>query len=199
MQGLCGIFTAKIAMKNIGLYLKLLPFLLLVVLAGCMADAYKTYHKASIETIEDVYDGDTIKDVKVKLLDTNASEERKGEIWPGLVIEDNTLYTIFDLRIRGIDTPELKPSTKNPDGSIRSEESRDAEKQAALKARQALMDLLKNHGQQFYLADPDFGKYGGRILSDMYVDDRRIHVADYLIERGHAKPYDGKTKPVWDF
>ena len=37
-----------------------------------------------------------------------------------------------------------------------------------------------------------WGKYGGRLLSDVYLDDKLY--SKMIIDEGLARPYDGKTK-----
>ena len=157
------------------------------------------YHEAHIESLSLVYDGDTVKDVHVKLAPLCGYETRRGELWPGVFYSDDGLYATFDLRISGIDTPEKRTSTKNRDGTRRSAKSRAAEKAASLRARDALKDLLSQNDMKFYVANPKHGKYAGRLVADMYIGESLINVADYMIETGHAKPYDGGRKPVWNF
>ena len=50
---------------------------------------------------------------------------------------------------------------------------------------------------EFLVANPKIGKYAGRTVADVYVGNLRTNVADYMIKHGHAKPYDGGTKPDW--
>ena len=40
-----------------------------------------------------------------------------------------------------------------------------------------------------------WGKYGGRVLSDVYLD-RKLY-SNLIIEKGLARPYDGGTKHGW--
>lgn len=46
-------------------------------------------------------------------------------------------------------------------------------------------------------SNPKLGKYAGRIVADVNVGG--VDVAKYLIGKGYAKPYDGGTKPKWEF
>ena len=159
-------------------------------------------HRAYVADLDrQVYDGDTIKGIEIRISARPPNDNRQGEIWPGLILKDDGLYITFSLRISGIDTPEKRPSTKYRDGRPRSKASRDNEKQAALAARKALIDLLKTANNQFYIQSPAFGKYAGRMLGLAFVkvNGQLVNVSEYLIKHGHAKPYDGGTKPDWRF
>ncbi len=144
-----------------------------------------------------VYDGDTLKDVRVLIKAHEFSEYSFGEHWPGVFITERGVEIQTDIRIAGIDTPEKRTSTKNADGSPRSEGSRAREKTAALASRQALIDLLKGNANRFSISNPIHGKYAGRTVADMSVGD--VDVATFLIQQGHAKAYDGGTKPDWNW
>lgn len=152
-------------------------------------------YDCQIEDALQVYDGDTIKDCKVLI--APVASETEGEVWPGLVIEDCKLYVVSDLRIAGIDTPEKRTSTKKRDGTTRSFKSRANEKWAAAESQKALMQLLSSNDFKFQIVDPQLGKYAGRIVGRCVVNG--IDAAQYLIERGHALPYDGGTKAELDW
>lgn len=149
------------------------------------------------DPIGQVYDGDTIKDVRVKVLHHAFASDETGLKWPGVIIDADGVYIVTDIRIAGIDTPEKRTSTKNADGSPRSEASRNKEKAAAVAARQALIDIIKNNNNKISLTDPQHGKYAGRTVADVAVGE--MDVASLLIQHGHAKPYDGGTKPEWNW
>lgn len=177
----------------------LLYFSIVVAILASIAYLALSDEVIYIGTVKDiesqVYDGDTIKDILVKVATHKTPD---GEVWPGVFIQDGDVYVSFDLRINGIDTPEKRPRRAG-----RTEQSRINEKYAASLARQAVVDLLVEADGQLELHNPETGKYAGRMLGDMYVQDEQedlIYVADYLIQRGHALPYDGgtKAKPDWD-
>lgn len=85
------------------------------------------------------------------------------------------------IRIRGIDTPEIK--TKNK-----------CEKKLALKARDWLRARIAL-ADNIYLKDCEKGKYF-RLVCDVFVD--LIRISDLLVHKGYAVPYDGGTKTkVW--
>ena len=82
-------------------------------------------YPVTIKSAEQVYDGDTIQDVMLKVSDDSTAY---GEVWPGVYKRPDGIYVKFDLRINGIDTPEKRPSLKSRDGTTRTKASRDAEK-----------------------------------------------------------------------
>lgn len=108
-----------------------------------------------------VYDGDTI---------TIVTTLHNGDVTP---IRD--LYK-FNVRILGIDTPELK--TKNA-----------VERELGILARDALAALIMN--KIVRLENIAYDKYG-RILCNLYVND--IDISKWLIENNHATPYSGGTR-----
>lgn len=91
---------------------------------------------------------------------------------------ESTAYYRFSVRIKGIDTPELK--TKNT-----------TEKMRAIAARNALSSKIYNKIVE--LKHVELEKYG-RILADVYIDG--IDIAKWMIQEKHAVPYDGKTKNI---
>ena len=87
----------------------------------------------------------------------------------------------FKIRMLGYDSPEMKPSLK--------QENREEEKQAALRAKNALSGLILNKVVEIQFFD--FDKYG-RPLAEIYVN--RVKVNDWMVENEHGYKYDGKTK-----
>lgn len=94
--------------------------------------------------------------------------------WPGIVGEN------IGIRINGIDTPERRGTSEDI-------------KMLAAEARQTTVALLRN-ADKVELRNMQRGKYF-RIIADVYVDDELL--ADILIEKKLAKPYDGGTRPTW--
>ena len=107
-----------------------------------------------------VYDGDTI---------TIASRV------PGL--QNSALYQ-FSVRLRGIDTPEMRTTDA-------------AEKQLATLARDALREQILDRDVE--LRNVGTEKYG-RLLADVYFGGR--HLNAWLVEQRYALPYDGGTKVI---
>ena len=177
-----------------GLAILLIAFTLMLSYE-CVFGDFNVYDCMLTDPEKQVYDGDTLKDVRVLIHRHDFIPEEYGTPWPGVHITQRGVEIETDIRIAGIDTPEKRVSTKNPDGTRRSEASRQREKSAALASRQALIDLLKSNANGFSIFDPILGKYAGRTVADVAVNE--MNVATYLIERGHAKLYDGGTKPDW--
>ena len=144
-----------------------------------------------------VYDGDTLKDIYVVIHKFEGLSDKGSVLFPGIYLKKDTLYVVTDLRIFGIDTPEMKPRKAG-----RTEVSRMKEKKAAAEARQALVELFEAHDFEFVVRNVQYGKYAGRVVSEVLVGSDRINAADYLLQRGYALPYDGGTKPTaadWGF
>ena len=108
-----------------------------------------------------VYDGDTI--TVASRLDTAG------------FTATSTLYR-FRVRLRGIDTPEIKGSSE-------------AEKTKAKEARDALSAQIM--GQEVVLRNVGNEKYG-RVLADIYF--REVHMNQWMLDQGYAQVYDGGTK-----
>lgn len=134
-------------------------------------------YQCKIASSAQVYDGDTIKDVRISI-----------EI-PSLEVG---FWITRDIRINGIDTPEKRPWRAG-----RTAESLLAEKAAAKQARDYLIGILEANDFAFEVGDVGYGKYAGRVLADVFVAGE--NVSNLMIEAGHAKAYDGGKKPVWDF
>lgn len=124
-----------------------------------------------------VYDGDTIKSGTYEL------DFGWGKKWnPGIGI-----------RLYGIDTPEMRPRKAG-----RTQESLDAEKQAAREARQYLIDLLEDADYIVFesMSKKPFGKYA-RLLGSILIAKEGGEwqsVTDLMVEAGHGTPYFGGTK-----
>ena len=166
----------------------------IAVLCGKSADLLSYPSKLTSE--QQVYDGDTLKDVRIRILDMESGLETpptSRELWPGVFLTPHgTIEIETDIRINGIDTPEKRPFKKKRDGTLRSEKSRANEKYAAAQSRLALLNLLKDNELVFTVSDPKIGKYAGRIVAAVEVDG--MDAARYLIENGYALPYDGGRK-----
>ena len=107
----------------------------------------------------DVYDGDTI---------TVATSIR---------INDETNMYRFAIRLKGIDTPELRSKNK-------------VEKELALNARNALYNRI--FGKMVDIKNISHDKYGGRFVADVFFG--KEHINAFMVEKKYAVPYDGKTK-----
>lgn len=162
-----------------------------------ITDAEKGDYLCTIADIESVYDGDTITDAQILVSQIDLSAvERLGEVFPEIVLKADGIYVVDSIRITGIDTPEIRPSTKKSDGTPRSERSRENEKKAALAARDAVRKLIADNNLLFSISDVGHDKFG-RVLAQVYAGDTNI--AEYLIENGHAVRYDGGTRQELDW
>jgi endonuclease YncB( thermonuclease family) len=108
-------------------------------------------------TVIKVYDGDTI---------TIAAKVSRCS---------STFYK-FSVRLRGIDTPEIKG--KNQD-----------EKQAAIKARDTLSEKILH--KSISLKDIKYDKYG-RLLAEVYFQGKNMN--QWMLDNKLGIAYDGGTK-----
>ena len=185
---------------------KLLPFLLCLSFAGCATsdvlspDSRAPIYYGTIDSIDDVYDGDTIRDVAILIYPFHSPppgmSENQLTLWPGIERRADGIYSITDIRIAGIDTPETRPIRGD-----RTEASIQREKERAEAAtdflKQLLIDNSKNDGTLgFVIQNPELDKYAGRTVADVicFKDGVSTDVAEALLEAGHAVVYDGGTK-----
>ena len=104
------------------------------------------------------------------------------------VYDGDTVHVVFRYfdqyykwicRISHVDTPELR--TKDAD-----------EKKRGYEARDKLRELI--FGKIVQLSCQEFDKYG-RLLVEIETEGIKVH--EWLIQQGHAKPYEGGTKEKW--
>ena len=164
-------------------------------LAQIEADTDPLVYYAWIEDIENVYDGDTIQDVMVLIHKFIRPQTENLSLWPGVQRHTDGIYSLTDIRIRGIDAPEHRVSTE------KTEEERTRIKERAAAARDYLRNLIEKSAingvqQSIEIRDPDFGTWAGRVVADVfcYHDGQEVNVAEALIEAQHAVVYDGGTK-----
>lgn len=127
---------------------------------------------------------------------SSASEQkRSGKFYTWAVVEvyDGDTFTVdkhfypdelgnIKVRIRGIDTGEL---------GYRAKCNFEAEKADAAKTYVTSRIL----GKKVVITNVTTDKYGSRIVADVYIGD--IKLADELIAKNLALPYDGGTKTSW--
>ncbi len=89
----------------------------------------------------------------------------------------------LSVRLRGIDTPEKGGRAKC-----------DVEKQAGQAATAFTKDAIAG-ARDVRVRDPEWGKWGGRVLADLILDGRSL--SDGLIAAGHGRPYDGGRRGNW--
>jgi endonuclease YncB( thermonuclease family) len=85
------------------------------------------------------------------------------------------------VRVRGVDTPEIKGKCFN-------------ERRKAEQAKIFTKDTLSN-AKSVEIKNAEWDKYGGRIDADVIIDGKNL--AKMLIERDLGRPYDGGNRRSW--
>ena len=99
-------------------------------------------------------------------------------------------HKVFKYRVRlyGIDTPEKKPLKTNP--------NREREIEAAKRASHAMTNKLIENNNMVTILFCKNDKYG-RLMGTLY-DRNGEDINQWMIKQGHAVPYFGKTKKVYE-
>src|SRR6185312_15408650 len=97
-----------------------------------------------------------------------------AQVWPGQFVRVN-------VRIRGIDAPEMKSRCAG-------------EHDAALRARDALAELIG--GGAVSISNIGSAKYYGRVLADVETQ-QGVPVAEEMLGRSLVRPYDGGRRAGW--
>ena len=104
------------------------------------------------------------------------------------VIDGDTIKVLYhsgsevhkiDVRVKGIDTPETR-------------RARDLEKKAGSVVGKIVSDKI--HDRLIGVKFIKWGKYGGRMVGDVYLPSGKTTLSEYLLENKLAHPYTGKTK-----
>jgi endonuclease YncB( thermonuclease family) len=136
-------------------------FLLAALMTPCApALAAKLFHGPVEATVLDVLDGDTFL--------------AEALVWPGHTVTVN-------VRIRGIDAPEMKARCE-------------AERTAARKAREALAALFGD--RRVAISNISGAKYYGRVLADVTTAGGQA-VAPILLDENLVRPYAGGRREPW--
>ena len=86
------------------------------------------------------------------------------------------------VRLRGADTPETwRPKCES--------------ERAGGKAATAFVKRRIAEAERIVVCDPEWGKFGGRVVANLMLDGRTL--SDLLIEAGHGRPYDGGKRTGW--
>lgn len=96
----------------------------------------------------------------------------------------------YRCRCYGYDTPEMRPSLKDP--------NRENEKKLALEAKNRFIELLnKNDTKLVKVECLNFDKYG-RLLVKVYNNIDELSINEIMVNEGHGVWYEGGTKnKVW--
>lgn len=97
-----------------------------------------------------------------------------AQVWPGQFVRVN-------VRIRGIDAPEMKSRCAG-------------EHDAALRARDALAELIGDGAVS--ISNIGGAKYYGRVLADVETQ-QGVPVAEEMLGRSLVRPYDGGRRAGW--
>lgn len=124
----------------------------------------------------DVYDGDTIT----------------------CIIPIFSSYYKFQLRLNGIDTPELKSKNESIKHQAFNAKNRIIELTTGKNDITNLKEYLENNPVILWIHCYKFDKYG-RVLSDIFLNDQNtISLSNILLKEHLALPYDGKSKLSFD-
>lgn len=97
----------------------------------------------------------------------------------------------LSVRVLSIDAPEIPAKSYPETGKLNRAECV-AEAELGLEATAYVEQLIEDNGGKITIDNFDWGKYGGRILADVYIGD--INLAQRLIEQGYAISYDGGAR-----
>lgn len=87
------------------------------------------------------------------------------------------------VRLRGVDTPEKGWRAKC-----------ETEKRAGTVATNFTKDAI-NKSRAIIIRNPTWGKYGGRVIADIILDERSLSAL--LIQTGHGRAYLGGKRESW--
>ena len=153
----------------------------------------KNEFRAEFGDHSDVYDGDTWTDIYISVKTLEHDHYLPEVLWPGILLIDDTLYVVTDIRLKGIDTPEKRPTKAG-----RTPESLAREKAAAQLAKNAVEELLEENDWEFVVTEPELGKYAGRTVANILIGKERINLTEYLINKGLGYEYGGGKKKAFD-
>ena len=140
-----------------------------------------------------------LKDVNTDNIDYFNFKGKTFYAKPCNVYDGDTFSIVFEYRNElikyrcrcyGYDTPEMRPSLKNP--------NRDHEKELAQKAKGRIIELLNKHEKKIIKVEClDFDKYG-RLLIKAYNNVDDVSINEIMVNEGHGRVYDGGRKDtIW--
>ena len=146
-------------------------------------------YRAFMDEESRVYDGDSLKDIKIILFESRTHEPDR-QLFHNIEMINNQMILTTDLRLNGIDTPEIKVSTKL------SDHCRNREKTLGYQARDRVEELI---GSEFLIRIIGDSKYGEELV-EIYIEinGKSKNLNKLLIDEQLAVPYDGGTK-IYDW
>ena len=123
--------------------------------------------------------------LKGKILKSKIVRVYDGDTFWACFFLDNKIVK-YNCRCLGYDSPEMRPKNKSDDEKIK-------EKEAAQKAKDHFIKLCESREELVTLKCENFDKYG-RLLVEVYGDDKIVSVNQKMINDGHGYEYDGGTK-----
>lgn len=97
----------------------------------------------------------------------------------------------LSVRVSGIDAPEMPAKSYFETGKLNRAECI-AEAELSLEATEYVTALIANNGGKITIDNFSWGKYGGRIIADVYINE--VLLSQHLIEKGYAISYDGGSR-----
>jgi len=122
----------------------------------------------------------------VRVLDGDTVEARI------LVFPEVEVHT--KIRINGVDAPELHPRIPTYLDKQKREALKQCEKSAAQKAKLFVENTLSS-AKSIQVAEVSFGKYAGRYLATILVDENSL--TNLLLQSGNGREYHGGRRTPW--
>lgn len=138
-------------------------------------------------------DPKTVRSVpnKGKKVPARITKVTDGDTIQVIFLHGNKVPMKLSLRIDGMDTPELN-NWKQEDLELRQ-----LEKEAATLVTDYVKHILFTDNPQglVHIHIKKWDKYGGRLVADLlFGDDYSSNLSTCLLQKGYAKPYNGRTK-----
>ena len=151
------------------------------------------FYIGTINSFDDIWDGDTIHNVKIVIYESKTIEEDRP-LWLDIEMIENKIVVETKIRLIGIDAPEFRRVSTTFLGQKRTEECRENERSLGKLSRDRLAELI---GLEFLIKKPvKHDKFGGRVDAQVFVskDGDLLNVSDILIKEKLAIPYHGEKK-----
>lgn len=146
----------------------------------------RTLNKANPELIDDL-------PFKNKIILARVVDVYDGDTCTVIFKFGNKLQKL-KIRVIGIDTPELKPQSKNSQNKDKDITLLKLEKIAAEKIKNDVENLILNKVLKVKFLKWD--KYGGRVNGEIFLSKYET-LSEYLIRKNYARKYNGEKKKEW--